>query len=232
MRANEFLTEIEKIPANQYSGGKDVLGDYTINPSTLKPLPGGSGFVYAVESEGYLTKVFIVDPKKNPADAIAVLELTNSDLPIRLKPLTVETITVDEDYRGRGLAKALYGIVLSIMKRPLIAGHAQTPGGRRNWLSLVHIPGVEVRGIIQLENRELDTSKAAPGSKHEKNIEKTIDQVMELGGRCIGQNKYASYWAFEVVPGNGQLQPYIKNSLSKIYGYDATTTLMAFWTGQ
>jgi GNAT superfamily N-acetyltransferase len=233
MRASEFLTEIEAISANQYSGGKESLQDYNnINPSTLKPLPGGSGFAYAIQQGGYMTSVFIVDPKKNPTDAIAVLELEKSDLPIRLNPLTVETITVDEDYRGRGLAKALYGIVLSIMKRPLIAGSAQTPGGRRNWLSLVHISGVEVKGIIQLENRQLDTSKAVPGSKHEKNIEKTIDQVMELGGRLIGQDKYSSYWVFDVVPGNGQLEPYIKNSLSKIYGYAATTTLMAYWTGK
>jgi GNAT superfamily N-acetyltransferase len=236
MRASEFLTEIEAIPANQYGGGKESLQDYNnINPSTLKPLPGGSGFAYAIENAGYLTRILIVDPNKNHTDAIAVLELENSDLPIRYnkqQPLTVETITVDEDYRGRGLAKALYGIVLSIMKRPLMAGSAQTPGGRRNWLSLVHIPGVQVIGILQLENRQLDTSIAVPGSKHEKNIEKTIDQVMELGGRFLGQNKYASYWAFDVVPGNGQLEPYVKNSLSKIYGYDATTTLMAVWTGK
>lgn len=232
MRAVEFLKEIEAIPANQYNGGKEVLGDYTINSSTLKPLPGGSGFVYAVESEGYLTKVFIVNPKKNPTDAIAVLELTNSDLPIPGKPLQVETITVDEDYRGRGLAKALYGIVLSIMKRPLLAGHSQTPGGRRNWMSLAQIPGVEVKGIIQLDNRELNTNVGDPKSGYNKYVEKNIDKVMELGGQFISKDNYSTYWAFNVIPGNGQLQPYIKNSLSRLYGYDATTTLVASWTGQ
>lgn len=232
MRANEFITEIAAIPAGQYAGGKESLQDFNnISPSELKLLPGGSGFAYTVETAGYLTRILIVDPNGNPTTAIANLELTNSSLPIPGRPLEVETITVDEDYRGKGLAKALYGIALTIMKRPLISGNVQTPGGRRNWLSLASISGVEVKGVIQLSNNQLDTTVAQPGSKHAKNIEKNIDQIMHLGGQFIAQDKYASYWAFDVIPGKGQLQSYVKNSLSKIYGYDAPTTLMATWTG-
>ena len=233
MRAHQFIPEIEAIPGYQYSGGKESLQDYNnINPSVLKPLPGNSDFAYAVEAAGYLTRILIVDPEKNPTDAIAYLELTKDDLPIRGKPLQVETITVDEDYRGRGLAKALYNIVLTVMKRPLVAGSAQTPGGRRNWLSLIQTPGVDVKGVVQLDNRSLDSTNAAPGSKHEKSIEKTIDNVMELGGQFLGKDKYFSYWAFDVVPGRGQLAPHIKNSLSRIYGYDTPTTLVATWSGR
>lgn len=233
MRANEFLTEIEKIPAYTYTGGKESLSDFNnINPSTLKSLPGGSGLAYGVEQGGYMTSVFIVDPKKNPTDAIAVLELTKSDLPISVKPLQVETITVDEDYRGQGLAKALYGIVLSIMKRPLLAGNSQTPGGRLNWLSLASIPGVEVNGIVQLDNREIEVRNLNYSGTNEKRVDKTIDQVMQLGGQFVGKNRYGSYWAFDVVPSKGQLEPYVKNSLSKLYGYDVPTTLIAKWTGQ
>ena len=179
-----------------------------------------------------MTSVFIVDPKKNPTDAIAVLELTKSDLPISVKPLQVETITVDEDYRGQGLAKALYGIVLSIMKRPLLAGNSQTPGGRLNWLSLASIPGVEVNGIVQLDNREIEVRNLNYSGTNEKRVDKTIDQVMQLGGQFVGKNRYGSYWAFDVVPSKGQLEPYVKNSLSKLYGYDVPTTLIAKWTGQ
>jgi len=218
----DTVTEIEAISAYQYSGGKESLSDYNnINSAQLKPLPGGSRFAYAIESEGYLTKVFIVDPKKNPTDAIAVLELTTDSLPIPGKPLAVETITVDEDYRGQGLAKALYGIVLTIMKRPLTAGSAQTPGGRRNWLSLANTPGVEVKGIIQVDHDDPDT-----------NTDDFTDQLMQLGGQFIGQDKYASCWAFDVVPGKGELKPYIKNALSKIYDEDGPTTLLATWSGQ
>ena len=225
----DTVTEIEAIPGWQYSGGKEILGDYNnINPSQLKPLPGGSGLVYAIESESYLTRVFIVDPQQDSADAIAVLELAKDELPIKGKPLAVETITVDEDYRGRGLAKALYGIVLTVMKRTLVAGHAQTPGGRRNWLSLASIPGVEVKGVVQIEHRQLQLH----GNNTGQQIDKTIDQIMQLGGQFIGKDKYSSYWAFDVVAGKGQLQPAVKNTLSRLYGYDATTTLIATWTGR
>ena len=232
MRSIEFITEIEAIPGWSFSGGKESLQDYNnVNTSTLKPLPGSSEFQYAIEAAGYLTRVLIVD-KNNPSDAIAYLELTKDGLPIRGNPLQVETITVDEDYRGRGLAKALYSIVLTIMKRPLIAGSAQTPGGRRNWLSLINMPNIEIKGVIQLDNKELDVHKNHAYNKNElkkkeKRVDKTIDQLMELGGQFVGKDKYASYWAFDVVPGNGQLSPYIKNSLSRIYGYDVPTTLLA-----
>lgn len=232
MRATEFLVEIEAIPAGIYTGGKESLQDFNnINPSLLKPLPGGSGLAYAVENAGYLTRILIVNPEKNPTDAVAILELTNGELP-GAKPLQVESITVDEDYRGRGLAKALYGIVLTIMKRPLIAGSAQTPGGRRNWLSLASIPGVEVKGVVQLGNRELDVRKRPSGGTNEYHVNKRIDNLMQLGGQFIGKDKYSTYWAFDVVTGNGQLEPAVKNSLSKLYGYDVPTTLVATWTGR
>lgn len=222
MRAQEFVSEIESIPGWQFSGGKESLQDYNnVNPSLLKPLPGNGELAYTIENTGHATRILIVDPEKNPTDAIAYLELSKSGLPIKGKPLEVETITVDEDYRGRGLAKALYSIVLTTMKRPLVAGTAQTPGGKRNWLSLSSMPGVEVKGAVQLENRDLAY-----------NLEKTIDRLMQLGGQYLGKDQYSTYWAFDVVPGKSQLQPYIKNSLSKIYGYDVPTTLFAKWVGQ
>lgn len=81
-----------------------------------------------------------------PGQLIGKLEISS----VRWFPLpnavAVEVITVDEDYRGQGIAKALYGIVLTIMKLPLVAGDSQTPGGRINWVSLASIPGVEVKG--------------------------------------------------------------------------------------
>ncbi len=232
MRANEFLTEIEAIPSWQYDGGRTALKDFNnINPSTLKQLPGTSEFAYAVEPLGYMTRLLIVDLKNNPTAAIAILELKNSELPISGKPLEVESITVDENYRGRGLAKALYTIVLTIMKRPLIAGEAQTPGGRRNWISITSMPGVEVKGVLHLSNSTLNVHQLAKGKTTEKHVDNTIDQIMQLGGQYLSKDKYSTYWAFDVVPGKGQLQPHVKNSLSKIYGYDSPTTLVARWVG-
>lgn len=132
--------------------------------------------------------------------------------------MQVDTITVDEDYRGKGLAKALYGILLTLMKRPLLAGLSQTPGGRRNWLSLSQIPGVEMKGYVTLLDFELKG--------------KQIDTIMgQLGGQYIGARFRKHYFAFDVMPATGELAPAVKTSLSKVYGsYD--TGLYAVWTGK
>lgn len=134
----------------------------------------------------------------------------------------VETITVDEDYRGRGIAKALYGIVLTIMKLPLISGDAHTPGGRVNWVSLASIPGVEVKGFVGLEESEI--------------VGKKLDTIMgKLGGNYIGRGGYdIDFFAFDVTPNTTgkELEAYIKTHLSKIYGSTVYVSgLYAVWSG-
>jgi hypothetical protein len=148
---------------------------------------------------------------------------------------------VDEDYRGQGLAKALYGIVLSIMGKTLVAGGEQTPGGRRNWLSLVNIPGVEVKGFIQFDSEEItfrrsdwptggDWDKRAKESELE--IDKLHNTLMKLGGQFVAKDRYSEYWAFDVVPGKSELKPAVKTGLSQIYDSgDAAVGLFARWVG-
>jgi len=158
----------------------------------------------------------------------------------------VGTITVDEDYRGVGLAKALYGIVLTIMKRPLLAGSSQTPGGRRNWLSLSQIPGVEMKGYFKVDNWDLETDDPADASRasdkryiasKNKAAEKRIDTIMgKLGGQYIGKGREGyHYFAFDVQPNTTkqELQAYVDTNLNKVYGnYNSDTGLYAVWTGQ
>jgi len=134
----------------------------------------------------------------------------------------VEAITVDQDYRGQGIAKALYGIVLTIMKLPLISGDSQTPGGRVNWVSLASIPGVEVKGFVGLEESEIAGKK--------------LDTIMgKLGGNYIGRGGYdIDFFAFDVRPNTTgqQLEAYVKTQLSKIYGdTEFTSGLYAVWSG-
>jgi pyrimidine deaminase RibD-like protein/GNAT superfamily N-acetyltransferase len=137
--------------------------------------------------------------------------------------LQVDTITVDEDYRGQGIAKSLYGVALSILRRPLVAGRGQTPGGRRNWLSLASTPGVEVKGYLGLNEDRL------------KNADSDIDTIMgKLGGQYIGQSRPPGirYFAFDVVAGSGELAPAVKTSLSQIYGHTmGNLGLYATWSG-
>jgi len=150
--------------------------------------------------------------------------------------LQVNTITVDEDYRGRGIAKALYGIVLTIMRRPLVAGYAQTPGGRQNWVSLASIPGVEIRGYVSLEDDLLNPNTDFKPAR--KPAEQRIDIIMgRLGGEYLGDSVNGNhYFAFDVQPNRTgrELEAYVKTNLSKVYNetYDMTTGLYAVWTGQ
>ncbi len=159
--------------------------------------------------------------------------------------LQVGIITIDEDYRGVGLAKALYGIVLTIMKRPLLAGTSQTPGGRRNWLSISQIPGVVMKGYTRIDEYDLesrDTSDLGRASdkryiqSQNKAVENRIDTIMgKLGGEYIGKSGGDHYFAFDVKPNTTkqELQAYIDTNLSKIYGnYNPDTGLYAVWAGK
>ena len=159
--------------------------------------------------------------------------------------LQVGTITVDEDYRGVGLAKSLYGIVLTIMKRPLVAGDSQTPGGRRNWVSLSQIPGVEMKGYFSVDNDDLKTIDTKNLGRlddpsyvryQNKKATQTIDTIMsKLGGQYIGKDVDDLYFAFDVKPTTTgkELEAFVKTNLNKVYSdYDSNSGLYAIWTGQ
>jgi predicted RNA binding protein YcfA (HicA-like mRNA interferase family)/predicted GNAT family acetyltransferase len=239
MRAREFviedtaegLTEIENMPAKQFVGGKSMLNTRK-RPAkqNLQPLLSGTDLLYAVDQDRHGPRVVIVESGVSTGTkprVVAALYLA----PVDYLPNTVQvaSITVNEDYRGRGLAKALYGIVFTKMRKNLLSGDEQTPGGKRNWMSLVNMPGVQVKGLVRIDNDIFDLNKNRVPSNYQKYIDQTIDQIMELGGQFFHKDEDFSYWLFDVVPGKGQLQPYVQNSLSKLYGYDARNLLLATW---
>lgn len=155
---------------------------------------------------------------------IAVLDLQRATTFPMPGAVAVRSITVDPEYRGMGLAKSLYGLALTVLRRPLVAGSAQTPGGRRNWVSLIQIPGVVIRGYVMLTLRELSDAK-------------NIDTVMgQLGGQFIGEKNHNYFFAFDVQPSASgrELEAYVKTNLSKVYtkSYDIDNGLYAVWTGQ
>jgi hypothetical protein len=127
-------------------------------------------------------------------------------------------IAVDPQYRAQGIAKAMYGLVLTKMKRTLVAGDSQSPGGRKNWLSLAQIPGVSVKGYVAIDNRLLDSR---------------IDTIMgKLGGEYIGSDlSNRKFFAFDVLPGTNELKPAVVTSLNKIYSGALPTGLYATWSG-
>lgn len=131
--------------------------------------------------------------------------------------MAVQSITVDPDYRGRGIGKALYGIALSILKIPLVAGDTQTPGGRRNWVSLSQIPGVKVKGYVAF---------SVPQFEDENDIYKLRQQavVRKIGGQYmgLGQMPYGAlyrYFSFDVSPNQSsrELEAAIKQKMISVY---------------
>lgn len=240
MKFSQYLNEITRLSRSDFSGGKDAFAPKD-SKKGLKALPGGSGLLYSIDKDHGELTVNIWDPSpklstdkpkraygefrsdyearlqaweegKTVRTIIGQLILTYADgFPLK-NSVQVNTITVDEDYRGIGLAKALYGIVLTVLKYTLVSGDSQTPGGRKNWVSLSKIPGVNMKGFIAIDKDDL--AKDAEGKG------KMIDVIMgALGGDHIGTTIAYEYFAFDVKINATQteLEAYVKQKLAKVY---------------
>lgn len=150
------FSEIARIPVGNF-GDKGTLAPMA-EPKKAKPLPGNSGYTYAVDHDGDLKQIMIFGNN----EIIAELDLSPVGDP--LNSYKIETVATDPDYRGQGLGLALYGIALSILKLTLRAGDTQTRHGQAMWLKLNRIPGVEVRGITTERQRDYNPQ---PGDKIE-----------------------------------------------------------------
>jgi len=217
----EPVNEILKITPFQM--GRSNIDTDNQGIKSANKLPGGSGLLYKINDENFRVTISIYDPQKqgkNPVGRqIGILTLSPGGwyLPIE-SSLRVNMIAVDPQYRAQGIAKAMYGLVLTKMKRTLVAGDSQSPGGRKNWLSLAQIPGVSVKGYVAIDNRLLDSR---------------IDTIMgKLGGEYIGSDlSNRKFFAFDVLPGTNELKPAVVTSLNKIYSGALPTGLYATWSG-
>jgi hypothetical protein len=129
---------------------------------------------------------------------------------------------------------------LYTLKLTLLAGSEQTQGGRRNWSSLSQIPGVEVKGIVTVDDYDLGPETQAQANKVNAGVKnkanKIIDTVMQLGGDYLGDDEHGDYcFGFDVVPGTGELAPAVKTAMNKIYtnSYNSYqgNDLFARWVG-
>lgn len=242
MRAKE-ITEIIKIPASQFNPRKSWMPSIdSSRENKFKRLPGGSGLLYDVLRRGSdELEIHIAKKVTVPSTVWVDLELAgvltvdkNQNFPLA-NAHQVVSIVVDPDYRGQGIGKALYGIYLSILKYPLLAGGDQTPGGRKNWLSLASIPGVEVRGYVPIRDEYFSgrDSQGKMTDRQQKKFDQLIDNVMNMGGEYLGKKNNIHYFGFDVEPGTGELEPAVKNQL-KLYGYHDLVNpgLYAVWTGK
>jgi len=252
MKINEIEEGIDRIAQYHVPHTKKIFS-YPPKNQKFLPLPGGSNFLYSITKDRNRTDIKIYTADK---EAVGQLEVSNSSFgPVA--GVKVNVIYVAEDYQNQGISKALYGIVLTIMKVNLFSGDSQTPGGRRNWLSLVKIPGCEVKGIVELSDKTFKQSKPEDHppqfskdiAKTNKALDKKIDTMMQLGGEYLGKAKIPQgkflyhYFAFDVIPGNGELTPAVQK-LVTLYGtgdpyyrrqnehsLDLDTRLFARWVG-
>ena len=199
------LDEIARIPQSELGGwgDKDTLEPMTTPPKGRKPLPGGSGYTYAVnkgDPEFMEIMIFDGDTLAAELDLFATLD--------PMKTWRVETVITDPDYRGRGLGKALYGIALSILKLTIEAGDQQTKFGQQMWLMLSSIPGVEVLGYAM---ESTDRYRPRPGD------------------RVIDQNDTWTRYTFPVEPGKRSMRS--TRSGTGIYS-SQYVSMIAKWTGR
>ena len=199
------LFEIARIPQSELNGwgDKDTLAPMETPPKNRKPLPGGSGFTYAVnKKDPEFMEIMIFDGNTLAAelDLFATLD--------PLKTWGVETVVVDPDYRNRGLGKALYGIALSILKLTLEAGETQTKHGQQMWIMLNSIPGVDVKGYA---------------------MEPTDEYRPRRGDTLIDQNDTWTRYTFPVEPGRRSMRSTRRGT--GIYSSNRVS-MVAKWTGQ
>jgi GNAT superfamily N-acetyltransferase len=274
MRAKEFLAEIERLTSYDYEGGRESLTGFKITSDQQHPLPGGSGYTYQVESLGDHIKISIIDPNgkrarpqyyhydddekfyddmadwhanPNGPQMIGRLQLYMAPTPFKAYKITI--ITTDEAYRGKGIGFALYGIALTILKLTLISGSSQTPAGRKNWVNLATLPGVEVSGYLRVMDQVITTTNAPKRARthaeqmiidRNERAEKTIDRIMNLGGAYLGQktknNSLYHFFSFPITTSNTEVVNAVRGSDVRLYhgeegGQHAEVGLFAKWVG-
>jgi GNAT superfamily N-acetyltransferase len=227
------INEIYRMSQQEFPGGKQALAGQEKDIKGLKPLPGNNRFQYNIINVQQDPTIQIWDQKGTDAEfgdpqMVGALLLNSVEDTFPLKgAVRVQAITVDEDYRGQGIAKELYEIALKVMKRPVVSGFDQTAGGRRNWISLTQMPGVRVHGYLEIEDELIGDGE--------------IDDLMgKLGAQYLGDTKnwgrLYRVFTFDVQSAKSgqELEAAIENRLSQLYDHDSEfiVGLYAVWGGK
>lgn len=247
MIVREIITEsrLNEIEAMSGASYNPISSEFRLDSESsnfykkaMKKLPGSNDYTYVVDKSESPPVITILDPN-NLSYIVAELKLKRkSTLPEQTTQ--VSTIMVHPKYRGKGIAKALYGIAL--LPKPdglgltLVSDERQTPGGVRNWVSLSQIPGVEVTGIVALPKFDQKKFDASPITQQSY---ATImnDLIGNIGGVYYGENNYKYFYQIPVKLIGSKLENVIEKSLIKIYPKDFVdgiyyeTLLMAKYEG-
>jgi ribosomal protein S18 acetylase RimI-like enzyme len=197
----DAMMEIARVPQGDY-GSAGTIDAERVPDVDRKELPGGSGFTYGInQKDPEFMEIMMFDNDK----IVGELDLSYTQGP--MKTWEVENIAVDPQQRGRGIAKALYGIALSILKLPIEAGQLQTSNGQAMWLMLNSIPGVQVVGSAR---------------------DKTADYRARPGDNIVLQDENYTHYTFPIEAGRRSMRS--RRPGTGIYTRP-DTTMVAKWTG-
>ena len=230
MRYRDIINEIERYEKEIRPGDSIALG-YGIQKEMVfkksKKLPGNNPYNYSIIPGNNKYYVYITDPQHD--EIIGSMTVNHADFPLR-NAVRAKYVTVHQNYTGYGISKAMYGVVLSILRQPLLADDIQSNGGRRNWISLNRIPGVQVKGYIKINEYDLE-------DREDDSWQTMIGSIMNTGADYIGEDNAGShYFAFDVESNNdlSELQAVYKQAVTLYHNnYQSLTTgLYAVWTGR
>lgn len=224
----EYLYEISKVQSFSLRSTSWI----SKTDKNLKPLPGGSGLFWLTRKTAGKLVIYIYtdagkDKDTGPDELIEAgfLELSNEypgayPIPVKVAKL----IHVAPEFRGRGIAKSLYGIAMSILGFNIAADDLQTAGGRRNWQQLYKIPGVKIHGFVRIHKDLYD--------------EKIAQQIMNAGGVPLASKGYNDFYEMPVAPDKLELKFDVKRQF-KLYQergtgdmYTPATGMYAVWSGK
>ena len=222
MRAHEFITdekldEIEEISQNLFpqEDVEEWLNSIEI-PRNLHNIPLNPRYKYGitVKSDGNVDISIVHND-----EIVAAASLDKYVIPSLSNTYEVSSIGVTHYYKKRNLAKTLYQIALNPrygLNLTIVSGNSQTPGGIRNWVSLIKMPNISVTGYIQINPDRFDSKTY-------------IDTILnDLGGKYLGDFEGYQVYEFPVKyhPTLNRVDNAVADKISTISVYDDTTTGM------
>lgn len=241
------ISEITKLQKSDY----EITGTtpFWVSDDELKRLSSRKKYPISGQDNLYLVidelkrsyiQIYAFDTQSNYPVGSLILK-KNTEIPIR-NSYEVDTIGIKRPYRGKGIAQAMYRLVMSKksygMGATLIAGESQTPSGRKNWVRLANDPNIEVLGwaIIRVYNPA--NLIASSQESEQDRLYKTLDDLYgKLGAQHLAVKKGnlfdKHYFVFPISVGKSQIVSAVKNSSIKIYHGDddppIITGLLARW---
>lgn len=101
------------------------------------------------------------------------------------KARRVGVIAVHPQFRRQGLATALYEIYFKKIGRYLLAGDKQSPGGRRNWVSLANNPNIEITGLLGIDSDQFNVDPSSYYGVSTREHNALWDKLMDLGAEYL-----------------------------------------------